>query len=166
MQGTTLDKLAASVQRCKDEMGELGASFLSKKTRGVETAEAKRIDSAAENATLATASVGIADMDNQAWRFHAMYEGIDSAQAPTVSLNTEFEDRSMDPALMGAYTDAVVKAGFPLREWLEAWQQGGRIGPEKDLDGLVLEIMAGQAAIEAAKQRQADALAQAGGVAA
>lgn len=164
--GTTLDKLAASVQRCKDEMGELGASFLAKKTRGVETAEAKRIDSAAENATLATAAVGIADMANQAWRFHAMYLGIEPAQAPTVALNTEFEDLSMDPALMDAYTRAVTTAGFPLREWLEQLQQGGRIRPDADLDELANEIMAGQAAIEAEQQRQADALAASGQVAA
>lgn len=153
--GTSAETLAAELLAKKDEMAELGASFLSKKTRGVETAEAKRIDAAAENATLATAAQGIEDGFNEALRLHAKYYGIPAEQAPVIRLNRDFEMGLMDAPVMLAYV-SLVNAGYPKRLVLEALQVGGRIADDADLEALEGEWEAGlqaaqdQAALEVA----------------
>jgi hypothetical protein len=145
--GSSLDQLRQSLADKKDEISELGVSFLAKKTRGVETAEAKRLDAAAENSTLATSAQGIEDGLNEALRFHALYLGLPAEQAPTVAINRDFEQAAMDAATMAVYVQAVANAGLPPRLLLEAWQIGGRISPDADLDALEAEIMANQTAI-------------------
>ena len=162
--GASLDKLRDAKQDERDEMGELGASFLSKKTRGVETAEAKRIDSVAENATLATAGQGVEDWLNQALEFHARYLGIPKAEAPTLTLNTDFEMALMDAATMTAWATLGTAYSLPVRMVLEALRDGGRLtATDEELDALEADIMANEAAVEAQKaQAQEDALALAG----
>jgi hypothetical protein len=158
--GGSITALRNSLQEKKDEMGEMGASFLAKKTRGVETAEAKRLDATAENSTLATAAQGIEDGINLALGFHAMYLGIPKEEAPTITINRDFDNITMDPMVMAVYVSAVKDTGFPIRLLLEAWQEGGRISQDEDLDKLELEINANAAAIaEQERQAAADALA-------
>ena len=152
--GNSLDKLRESKQDERDEMGELGASFLSKKTRGVETAEAKRIDSVAENATLSTAGQGVEDWLNMALEIHARYLGIPSAQAPTLSLNKDFELGLMDAATMTAWGTLAEKLKVPTMVILEALQEGGRIKADANLEEIEAEIMVNQAAAEAEAERR------------
>ena len=140
--GRSLAELRAQLADRKDEIGELGASFLARKTQGVETAEAKRLDATAENASLATAAQGLQDGINEALRLHARYLGIADAEAPTVTINTDFDAITMDAQAMAAYVGAVQNAGLPPRILLEAWQAGGRIGPDEDLEALEAEMMA------------------------
>lgn len=154
VKGDSITALRNSLAEKKDEMAELGASFLAKKTRGVETAEAKRLDAAAENSTLATSGQGVEDGLNEALRLTAQYMGIPAAQAPTIVINKDFDTGALDAPTMVAYVQAVVQAGIPARILLEAWQAGGRISPEEDLDALEAEIMANAAAI-ADQQAQA-----------
>lgn len=156
--GRSAAMLEAELLAKKDEMAEMGASFLSKKTRGVETAEAKRIDAAAENATLASAAQGIEDGFNEALRLHARYLGIPAAQAPTIAINRDFEGTLMDAPVMTAYV-SLVNAGYPKRLVLEALQVGGRIADDADLDQLEAEWEAGLQAV--ADQAAMDAQAQA-----
>ncbi len=153
LQGTSLERLQEALQVERDEMGELGASFLAKKTRAAETAEAKRIDSVAENATLATAAQGIEDWLNDALRLHARYLGIPAARAPTLVVNKDFDAMTMDAATMTAYVGAVRDAGLPVRILLDAWQQGGRIAADTDLDALAFEM---EAAASAEADRKAE----------
>ena len=130
-------------------MAVLGMSFLASDTsRQRETAEAKRLDATAENATLATAAQGIDDAINGAYKIHAWYLGIAEEEAPVFTLNRDFESTAMDPQTMQAYVQAVKDAGLPPRLLLEAWQKGGRIPPDTDLDELEAEMFANQAAIE------------------
>ncbi|MBA3843510.1 MAG: DUF4055 domain-containing protein [Actinobacteria bacterium] len=156
--GKSFDGLRASLSAKKDEMAELGASFLAKKTRGVETAEAKRLDATAENSTLATAAQGVEDGFNEALRFHARYLGIPAEQAPTIQINRDFEGVLMDAPVMQAYVQ-LVNAGYPKRLVLEALQVGGRIAEDADLDALEQDWEAGLQA--AADQAAMDAQAQA-----
>ncbi len=149
--GKSAETLEKELLNKKDEMAELGASFLSKKTRGVETAEAKRIDAAAENATLATAGQGVEDGFNEALRLHARYRGIPAERAPTVKINRDFEGILMDAPVMLAYVQ-LVSAGYPKRLVLEALQVGGRIADDADLDKLEQEWEAG---LQAAKDQTA-----------
>ncbi|HXI15384.1 MAG TPA: DUF4055 domain-containing protein, partial [Chloroflexota bacterium] len=151
VQGSSLEQLRRALETAKDEIAELGVSFLAKKTRGVETAEAKRLDSAAENANLATAAQGIEDGYNQALMFHALYLGIPAANSPTIRINRDFEAALMDSGVMSAYV-ALVNAGFPKRVTLKALQAGGRIAEDEDLDLLELEWEAGLEAAEEQKR--------------
>jgi hypothetical protein len=158
--GKSAETLKQELQDKKDEMAELGASFLSKKTRGVETAEAKRIDAAAENATLSTAGQGIEDGFNEALRLHARYLAIPAEKAPTTKLNRDFEGILMDAPVMQAYAQ-LIGLGYPKKLVLEAFQVGGRIPDDANLDELemqwdaALQAERDQKALEAEQARQA-----------
>lgn len=158
--GVGFDGLRKSKEEKRIEMSELGASFLFKQTRGVETAEAKRLDAQAENSTLATAGIGIEDGLNQALMFHAQYLGIEAKQAPVLHINTDFEMELMGSDVMGAYATLVDK-GFPKRVALEMLQMGGRISEDENLETLEGEWESGlQAALDAkAEEAAANALA-------
>lgn len=145
LSGSALDRIEAQVERKERQMSKLGAAFLSSDTRAAQTAESKRLDATAQNATLGTMAQGLDDAFAVAWAIHAWYRGVDKDQAPMVQLSREFEEVTMSPEVMRAYVEAVKSAGFPVRLLLEAWQAGGRIPNEADLDSLELEILAGQA---------------------
>jgi hypothetical protein len=138
------------------QMGQMGMAFMISDTRAAETAAAKRLDATAENSTLATAGQGIEDAWNGALEDHAWYLGIEKAGAPVITINTDFDAIALDPQTMTAYTDAVARAGLPKRLLLEAWQRGGRIPAETDLDELEMEM---EANAIAAEQQKADELA-------
>jgi hypothetical protein len=148
------EPLERGVKEKLDQMGRLGMSFLVSDTRAAETAEAKRLDSTAENATLATAAQGIQDAWNQALIFHAWYLGIEEAGAPVLTINRDFESVVMDAATMSAYTDAVVRAGLPAHLFLEALQVGGRLPEDADLEEIEREMMANSAAEEERKRQE------------
>jgi hypothetical protein len=137
------------------QMSKLGMAFLATDTRAPETAEAKRLDATAENSTLATAAQGIEDAVNMAFEFHAWYLGIDKAGAPVLTISRDYESTAMDPATMAVYITAIRDAGLPVRLLLEAWQAGGRIPPDTDLDQLELEMEAAKAAADEQKRIEA-----------
>ena len=143
-------------------MAAQGMSFLAKDKRVQETAEAKRLDATAENASLATAAQGIDDAVNKALEYHAWFLGEDDGETPVFTLNRDFEATVMDSAVMLAYVGAVANAGFPPRLLLEAWKDGGRIAPEVDLEELEFEMMAQQAAIEEQAREERMARLEAG----
>lgn len=147
LSGTSLDQLRQSLAEKKQEIAELGLSFLNRETRGVETAEAKRLDATAEQSTLATAAQGIEDGLNQAWLFHAQYMGIAPESAPVVKINRDFEDQTMDPAVMGAYA-SLIEQGMPKEEAVVMLMQGGRLPADTN----VMDFVARWDAAEQAKR--------------
>ena len=85
------------------QMGSLGWAFLSSETRAAETAEAKRIDSAAQNATLADCVRALKDALENAAAIHMEYRGVtDDASLPGFTVNTEFESIVGDSAFVAA----------------------------------------------------------------
>lgn len=139
--------LETGVLEKEKQIGTMGMSFMISDTRAAETAEAKRLDSTAENSTLATAGQGIEDAWNLGMELHAWYLGIEKAGAPMMTISKDFDNVALDPETMVAYVTAVRDAGLPVRLLLEAWQQGGRIPADTDLDALEAEVMANAAAI-------------------
>jgi hypothetical protein len=162
-QGTGLERLALLVLEKLRQIAAQGVSFLQTDTRAAETAEAKRLDAAAENATLATAATGIEDSANLALEHLAWFLGIDKASAPSITLSRDFEDTALSAELMNAYTAGIEKAGLPVRLMLDAWQSGGRIAQDIDLDELEMEMMANQAAIDEQREAEREARLAAGG---
>jgi hypothetical protein len=134
-------QLEKNIEVKERHMGQLGMSFLSPQKRQQETATAERLDSTAENASLSTAAQGIDDAVNLALEFHAWYRGIPKAGAPVFQINRDFESQAMDAQTMAVYVQAVEKAGLPPRLLLEAWQAGGRLPPDADLDALEMAML-------------------------
>jgi hypothetical protein len=158
--GSSMDQLEKGIDEKLRQMSKLGMAFLQTDTRAAETAEAKRLDATAENSTLATAAQGIEDAVNAALEFHAWYLGIEKKSAPVLTINRDFESTVMDAPTMLAYVAAFRDAGLPIRILLEAWQAGGRIAQDADLDELEGEMEAQAAAKEEAdRQRMKDELA-------
>jgi len=153
--GPSRSGMAELKLRCEEaeqEMAALGMSFLSRETRAAETAEAKRLDATAENSTLATAAQGIEDALNLAWSHHAWYEGVEDVNAPSLTLNRDFDRVTLDAAYIGAI-GALVGQGLPVREAVRILSKGGAIPTtaEDELDQLALEWQAGaQAASDVA----------------
>ncbi len=143
--------------RKREDMAALGMSFLDRDKRMAETAEAKRLDAAAENATLATAATEIDNASNEAMKWTAWYFGLESEQAPVISLNKDFESTTMSPQMMMAWISGVEKADLPPHVLLEALKRGGLIPKGVDIEELEREMMAIQAAREEAEQAQRDA---------
>jgi len=135
IQGTSMEQLESGITEKMRQMAAQGLAFLMSETRAAETAEGKRIDSVAQNATLATAAQGIQDAVNLALEFTAWYLGIEKAGAPVLEINRDFEQLLMDAQTIQAYV-ALVAAGFPKREVLEALVTGGRIKPDANLTEL------------------------------
>lgn len=142
LQGSSLTQLRQSREDAKRNMAELGLSFLDRKVGGVETAEAKRLDAAAEQASLATAAQCIEDGLNELLRLHARYYGVESERAPTVTVNRDFSAQTLDAPTMSAYAAAVRDAGLPVRVLLEEWQRGGRLPATADLDAIERDMLA------------------------
>jgi len=152
--GGGLEQLKQRVMEKLTAMAQQGLSFLQADTRAAETAEAKRLDASAENATLATAAQAIEDALNMAWEHTAWYEGLERPAAPVVTISRDYESTAMTAQLLASYVQAVAQAGLPVRLLLAQMQTGGLIGPDEDLDALELEVMAQQAAI--AEQQRAE----------
>jgi hypothetical protein len=140
--GSGLERIALLAAEKLRQMAALGVSFLATDTRAAETAEAKRLDASAENATLATAATGIEDAANMALEHLAWFMGIDKPAAPVLAISRDFEATTMASDVMRAYVEAL-KAGLPDRVFIEAWQQGGRIAPDEDAEALAMEMMVG-----------------------
>ena len=145
-EGTGLERLAKLVIGKLEEMAAAGLSFLQRDKRAAETAEARAMDAAAENATLATAAQGVEDAFNTALGIHAWYLGIPDTGAPMMTISRDYEHTALAADIMNAYTQAIEKAGLPPRIMLEAFQKGGRIPSDMDLDAVEMEMMAQQAA--------------------
>lgn len=149
--GSSMEQLEKGVNEKLQAMAQQGMSFLFPDTRAAETAEAKRLDSTAENSTLATAGQGVEDAINLSLEHHAWYMGIDKKQAPMLSLSRDYDSTAMEPQAMRAYSE-LVKVGFPKRVVLEALQAGGRIPADANLDRLEMHWIVGEIAAERSRE--------------
>jgi hypothetical protein len=150
------EQIRQGIEEKEKHIAQLGMSFMQKDTRGAETAEAKRLDATAENSTLATAAQGIEDAVNMSLEHHAWFMGIEKKSAPVLTINRDYENAAMEAQVMAAYT-ALANAGFPKRPLVQALVDGLRLPPDTDVEELVMEWEAGQAAAEEQKALEAEA---------
>lgn len=157
---TVLEPARKTLEATEAAMGAMGLAFLAPQTRATETAQAKRIDSTAQNATLATVGRATQDCLEMASGFVGDFLQV---KAGSIAVNNEFENLMLDAPTMLAYIAAVATAGFPPRLLVEAWQAGGRIPDSIDVEALLTEMETNLAAAADAKaQAQSDALAMSG----
>jgi len=140
LEGKSLDQIEKGVTEKLKQMAQMGVSFLFGDKRAAETAEAKRLDATAENATLSTAAQGIEDALNLASEHFCWFMGIEKADAPVIQLSRDFEGIEMTPDEMRAWGELFEK-GMPAWVMLEKMQQGGKIGPDKDIEAIQDEMM-------------------------
>lgn len=155
--GAGLNQLLARKIEKEQAIAKMGLSFLNRDTRAAETAEAHRLDAAAEDSTLATAGQAIEDAVNQALASHAWYMGLAASDAPTIAINRDFEREGLSPQMVGAI-GALLKEGMPVRTAVGILAQGGIIPTtdEAELDALALEWDSGRAALEDAQAMEAE----------
>lgn len=143
----TLDKIEGA-------MSKEGGAFLAPDPSGVESEGAKIIKGLAQRASLSMVAQGAEDTMERAFGWMARMLGVEGG---SINFNREFEKPMLDSATMLAYITAVVDAGLPMRILLEAWQKGGRIDEDEDLDALEATMMAN---VLAAKKEKAEAAAK------
>jgi hypothetical protein len=147
----------------KADMATLGAAFLSNETRAAETAEAKRIDSAASRATLSSIRRSLQDCLELAFQFAGNYLG---EKGGSVTLNADFTGEEIDPRTLAAVLQAYTEGIITLEE-ARYFIQTGQLPEDFDAsDAKILEELAGQAAArELAAQAAKDAKASNNGTA-
>lgn len=106
--------------------GAAGLAFLAPETRAAETAEAKRIDAGAQNATLATVGRRGQDALEAAFGFTGQFIGLKSG---SVTINTDFENTVMDAAMVSALGALAANGKLDL-ETLLTLLEGGRVLPD------------------------------------
>lgn len=154
--GAGLDQLKQGKVEKEQAIASMGMSFMSRDTRAAETAEAKRLDASAEDATLATAAQAGDDAVNSAWRDHCWFLGIDAAHAPTITLNRDFENTALSPQAVQAIA-ALVAEGLPPLRAVHILIAGGVIkAPVEDAEEIADEWEAGRQAVEDARREHAE----------
>ncbi|HET8777969.1 MAG TPA: DUF4055 domain-containing protein [Candidatus Limnocylindria bacterium] len=132
-------------------MASLGLAFLQSETRAAETAEAKRLDSAAQNASLATAAQALETALRQALQIHAEYLGLESGG--TVTVNREFEQTVMSPDVIAALSALETAGQLSLETLLAVLKAGNVLGEEIDVHEEMRRILKAAADLADARER-------------
>lgn len=152
--GTGLDQLKQGKVEKEQAVAMMGMSFMARDTRAAETAEAKRLDAAAEDSTLATAAQGLEDALNEAAAFHCWYLGLAPAEAFTLRLNRDFTAAVLLPAQVQALAK-LVETGLPVRKAVEALVAGGVLtATPEEIDEIARDWEAGLVAKDDAQALQ------------
>jgi len=136
--GSGLAQLEQGQREKLEQMDQMGLGFLVQQNTVQQTATEKAINSYAQLSTLSTAGIAIADAVNLAWEHTGWYYGVEKADCPVMTINTNFVDGKLGADSVNAYV-TLVKAGFPKMLVLTALKDGGWIAEDADLDTLLLD---------------------------
>ena len=128
--GASFEPTEKDIEKLEKRMGALGMAFLSPDTRAAETAEAKRIDSTAQNASLSTVATAVQDCLNNAARLHAKFRK--SATMASLEVNRQFEAIVMDTGLVSAFSDMEAKGQISRETMWAELQKGHILGEDFD----------------------------------
>lgn len=140
-------------------MGTLGAAFLTAETRAAETAEGKRIDSAASRATLATIARALKDCLERAFGFLAAYRQV---KGGSVAVNEDFTGTAIDSAYLSVLVTAYQQDVLTLEELRYVIQTGQLPEDFNPSDKAIIDELFARAAARDA-QAALDAAARLGG---
>jgi Domain of unknown function (DUF4055) len=146
----------------KSEMASISIAYLAQEKKQQETATAHRINSQAQNATLATAAQGLTDMTEQILVFDCLYRGIDRKLAPQVTIAITYDLDQLDAQTIAALSAMAKNAQMTTRTLLTILQTRGVIPDSIDLDDETEELDAAQRSqndLEATVAAQARTLA-------
>jgi hypothetical protein len=122
----------------KADQGAAGLAFLAPEARHAETAAAKRIDAAAQNATLATVGRNLQDTLEEAFGFTGDFIRL---AAGSVSVNTDFENTAMDPTMVAALGTLAANGKLSIETLLTLLENGQVIPDGFDVHAEVARIL-------------------------
>lgn len=162
------DALVASertMARQEQQMAALGMAFLARDKARDETATGRRLDAAADFATLGTAADGLKDCLERALGFAAEFMGMRAEDAPAVSVSTTYDESRLDAQTITALSNLATAKQITVRTLLEELQRGRVISEAVNLDDEETAALAAQA-VETEQRQQAEAAALAAATAA
>mgnify|MGYP002778060418 CR=1 FL=1 len=150
-----LDSSRAEKEDLKGEMAALGMAFLAQdRRRAPETATGRRLDGAAEHATLAVAARALQDGLSNALALTAAYLGQAEA-APPARVATSYDEGTLDAQTITALSGLARERQITVRTLLETLK-AGRVLPETlDVEQEELDVAAAAAAAEVLAEREA-----------
>lgn len=146
--GTAFVPTGEELKALENRMAALGLSFLQRDTRQAETAEARRLDGAAQNSTLSDAARRFEDAVETGFSFHAQFEGVavsrnDTMSGGSFSLNREYEDTVLTDATLSLLSGMQEKNQLTLDTLWQLMERGKLLpdgfSPEKEKAALKLE---------------------------
>lgn len=138
--GGAFEPTGKDLEALEKRMAALGLAFLQSDTRAAETAEAKRLDTTAQNASLSSAARALQDCLETAAGFHAEYT---KAKPGSIDVNFDFERTVMDPALIATLNSICVAGNLSQETFLELLHRGRVLGDDFDVDAEIARILAG-----------------------
>lgn len=110
-----------SLEKIEQQMGAAGLAFLAPDTRAAETAEAKRIDEKAQNASLRSVARAVQDCLESAFGFAGQYI---KQPAGSVTVNADFEETVMDPAMVAELRNLAIAGKLSIETLLDRLEKG------------------------------------------
>ena len=127
-QASLLESSGASLQASREElkdiearMASLGLQMLVRETRAAETAEAKMLDKAESDSALSVIGRTLEGFLNELLKMHAEYRGV---EAPGLTLNKDYTNRQMPPALLREIRGMVADGQLPMEDMWIMLQEG------------------------------------------
>lgn len=133
-----LDSSKAEKDDLVAQMGSMSIAFLAQERKAQETATAHRINSIAQNATLATAARGLKDLLDDALEIHGEYLAVTEPVEATV--NTTYDEDALDAPTITALNQMAADNNITRRTLLTILQRGNIIPDDIDLDDEVDEL--------------------------
>lgn len=137
---SVLDPGYRSLQDIKADMGSAGLAFLTPDKRAAETVEAKRIDSAAQNATVSSTSRKLQDHLEEVFQFLAEFTG-DDLKGGSITLNRDFENTIMDSSTITALGSLAANGKLSIDTLLMLLEKGGQLPEGFDREAEIRRIL-------------------------
>jgi hypothetical protein len=114
------------------QMASMSIAFLAQQRKAQETATAHRINSIAQNATLATAARGLKDLLDDALEIHGEYLKFEEKVEATV--NTTYDEDALDAPTIAALNQMAKDGNMTRKTLLTILQRGNIVPDDIDLD--------------------------------
>lgn len=127
--GTAFEPTAKELERMKQEMGTLGLQFLAPSSRAAETADARRIDSRIEHASLSSMMSVIDDLIERCLILHAEFMGLEIVRSGekdggSFSTNRDFERTALSAEMIKVYMELNLNGQLSMETLLEILERG------------------------------------------
>ncbi len=136
--GSAFEPTGKELQQLEQRMAALGLAFLARDTRAAETAEAKRLDAAAQNATLAACADALDDCIEQAMAVHAEFCKIavkgkgGELSGGEWSTSRDYEESALTPAMIDTYAKMETAGQLTLPTLWKIMQKLGALPEDFD----------------------------------
>lgn len=136
--GNALSASQAELTAIEKRAAAQGLSLLSPDNRAAETAEAKRLDRAQQDAALSRAARSMQDCTEQALEYTAQFLRLPSGGS--CQFNTDFQDLVMDTALFSELSKSTLAGQIPLTTFWQLLMTGNILPDDFDPDSALVQL--------------------------